>query len=261
MPDVRSDLHESADCYFHRLEGPAREVMPHREWAARFKDAATASLGERLKALYVIGSTAVDDHGPGSDLDLIVIVDEVDSLIIEKVHDILRAFPSGEKGECVVQPYLWSLARLRAKPSHHFYISPQLLHGKALLQQPAAAELKPAFCEISHNLMNTLTHYLIIEHDASHVAGRVYDKLKQLFSLLAIEERWKSGEFPRNRADLVSRLKARGDLEGAELMILLSGWSSGYAKAEIAKDPKPMLLRMLKYSEDLAVRWTGEEAG
>ncbi len=238
-----------------RTEQKQRAVLETEPGASlapeQFASVLLAVLGVRLRSLYQIGSSARGEHNKDSDYDFIVVVDRLDDELIDTLRDLLRKFPLGRGGECVIQPFVWSMRQLATLPRHHFYLGAKWVLGEDFLREPSGEDLKLAFAEITRNIMNTLTHYLILDHDSAHVASRIYSKLKQLYYALAIAYRLELGVFPTNRLQLIAHLEQRGDSEGAKLVSMLAEWANHSRQERLTHSPRPMLGRILQYTENL----------
>lgn len=212
-----------------------------------------SSFGSRLRSVYLYGSHARGEESPDSDYDLIVIVDRIDSDAIRIFSGILTQFPSekARNGESLIQPFFWSTEQLGGIPPHYFYLGARLLYGDPVLTQPSSEQLQLSFLEITRNLMNTVTHYMILPHDNVHVSRRIYEKLKQLYFALAARHCIDTGSFPSDRSEVIDALRRRGDEEGSDLISILDQWADAGYEESFAQDPRPMLYRMLKYVESL----------
>lgn len=202
------------------------------------------TFGESLLCVYFFGSRALGEARSASDYDLIIILDVLTEQKLAALNRLLREFP-------LIQPFCWGKSQLKGLPQHHVYWGAKLVYGAPLLVEPSAEALKIAFREIARNLMNTVTHYLILPHENDHVATRIYDKLKQLYFLLSIQFRWSEGHFPGNRAAVLAFLRRERDWEGVHLLTLLTTWDELTRQQELAVNPRPVLFRLLKYVEGL----------
>lgn len=70
------------------VEALARLAPPRRAWVEEFRDRVRVLLGERLRDLRLFGSAARGDGWEESDIDLLVLVDDLDERTWEAVVDL-----------------------------------------------------------------------------------------------------------------------------------------------------------------------------
>jgi len=174
------------------------------EAARQFTAACVAGLNSRLVAILLEGSFARGDNRDDSDIDLFVLVDTVDSALLERVGAIVSAIQT--KNE--LNPALVSVAELQRHPQLFEYLrikhDGMVLHGALPeIQHPGETELDIAK-RIAQEVLMTSRHYLAVSEPVEKFAGgKLYNwNLKPLGFALRFYHLAQKGKYIRSVRDL-----------------------------------------------------------
>ena len=174
------------------------------EAARQFTEACVAKLGSRLTAVLLEGSFVRGDEQNESDIDLFVLVDTVDTTILNQVGMIV----SGIKTEHELNPALVSVTELQTYPQLFDYlrikIEGVILYGALPeIEAPVETELEIAK-RIARDVLISSRHYLAVaEPEKKFTNGKLYHwNLKPLGFALRFFHLAQTGEYIRSIRDL-----------------------------------------------------------
>lgn len=170
-----------------------------------FSERARQSLGDRLIAIYLVGSFSRDDEGPDSDVDLFVLVNEVDPGLLSHVGSIVQEIQDTRE----INPAVVSLAELGSRPDL-FDVAMVRHDGIALVGELPAGrayvedELEMAKRTAKDVLMSS-RHYLAVDEPREKFAGgKLWTYvLKPLSFALRLYHYHTTGVYVREFRDLV----------------------------------------------------------
>lgn len=139
--------------------------------AHEFSERARQSLGDRLIAIYLVGSFARDDEGPDSDVDLFVLVKEADLGLLNDVGAIVPGIQSNRE----INPAVVSLAEFNTRPEL-FDVLKVWHEGLALMGElPAVTGLAEDELALARrtarDVLMSSRHYLAVDEPEEKFAG------------------------------------------------------------------------------------------
>jgi len=174
------------------------------EAAKQFADACLKGHDSRVIAILLEGSFARGDNGDHSDIDLFVLVDTVDTSLLQQIGLIV----SGIQTQYELNPAVVSTSELRAYPELFEYLRVKhdgvVLCG-ALPEIDSATETELGIAKsIAQEVLMSSRHYLAVaEPEENFAGGKLYNwNLKPLGFALRFFHLDQTGEYIRSVRDL-----------------------------------------------------------
>ena len=183
----------------------SRRMIP--EAAQKFADSCAAECGASFIAVLLEGSFARGDNREDSDIDLFVLLDKVDSSVLDQIGSIVARIETRNE----LNPAVVSLAELESYPELFEYL--RVKHDGVLLQgalpeikSPEESELDIAK-RIARDVLMSSRHYLAVSEPGVNFArGKLHNRnLKPLGFALRFFHLAQTGEYIRSVRDLATR--------------------------------------------------------
>ncbi len=167
---------------------------------AQFKEAAVAAFGDRVECLLLGGSYARGDAHPSSDIDVLLLLDDVSPRDLQRVASIIASVPS----HCELNVQCASTAEMRSfrgacEPAQ-FHLDGIVLHGELSLPPLTDDDVRGAAARIGAEVLMSCRHYMTArEPEAALADGKLRTwVLKPLMWALRYEAYARLGEYPRD---------------------------------------------------------------
>ncbi|MAF12160.1 hypothetical protein CMK11_17075 [Candidatus Poribacteria bacterium] len=171
---------------------------------AQFREVAVAAFGHRVECLLLGGSHARGDAHASSDIDVLLLLDEVSPHDLQRVACIIASIPS----HCELNVQCASTVEMRmfrgAFEPAQFHLDGIVLHGELSLPPLTDDDVRGAAARIGAEVLMSCRHYMTArEPEAALAAGKLRAwVLKPLMWALRYEGYARLGEYPRDLATL-----------------------------------------------------------
>lgn len=195
------------------------------QWLEDLLTRLRAEFGRRLVFMGLEGSYSRGEAKPDSDIDVVVVLDKIDTQDLRAYKAIIDSMPNSEKA-C---GYISSVAERRnhepRSESVHLYYNCQPIYGSldGIIPDMMRSDL---IAEIRMRMANTLhcaRHYLIFPHDLS---SKVHN-LRMEFKYAPVHLRWwmllTTGSYIKSTDELLKRL---ADPDDIEIVRITLNWKS-----------------------------------
>jgi hypothetical protein len=227
-------------------------------WLDEFVRRMQENFGERLVFVGHHGSWARGEARPDSDIDTMVVLEEVGTEESQAYRDIIRDMTRG--GEAV-SGLLLSAGEMGAWPGAmrlQFFYGCQVLHGglEGIAQPPSRRELldQARRCA-AYNLFNA-RHYLLYPHDLGAKVGKTVCMFKECLFALQGFLLAETGTFYGRKEDL---LEAVTEPEDRAVVEIVRDWSS--SAADRAARPEWYFRQLERWCSRMVVRAAEAMAG
>lgn len=186
-----------------------------KTWLTDFLNKLKVSFGKRLLFVGHQGSWARGEGEPGSDIDVIVVLDNIGSQDLAVFRDIVARMPEAER---VASGVFTSVSELQAWPRWEllqFFYGCKSLHGSVngIVPKPNSEDLVTDIrVKASYNLF-AARHYLLYPHELSKVVHRLNYPFKYSFYALQSWVLFRDGKFVARKDELLDILSDNDDRE------------------------------------------------
>ena len=184
-----------------------------KTWLDDFLTKLKRSFGQRLQFVGHHGSWARGEGEPESDIDVIVVLDRIESKDLTIFRDILATMPNAKS---IASGSLTSISELQVWPRFDLI---QLFHGckslhgtlNDIVKKPTSIDLlEDIRIKASSNLF-AARHYLLYPHDLSKVVHKLYYPFKSCFYALQSWILMRKGKFVLLKDELLGVLPDADD--------------------------------------------------
>jgi len=186
-----------------------------KKWLTDFLDKLKDCFGERLLFVGHQGSWARGEGEPRSDIDVMVILDHINSPDLVRFREIVARMPEAER---VASGGFFSVSELQAWPRWEllqFFYGCRPLHGSVngIFPKPNSEDLVTDIrVKASYNLF-AARHYLLYPHELSKVVHRLNYPFKYSFYALQSWILLRDGRFVARKDELLDILSDNDDRE------------------------------------------------
>jgi len=185
------------------------------QWLADFLRQLRKSFGERLVFVALHGSWARGEPRPGSDIDITVIIDHLDSQDLAAFRSVIAEMPDARSLASGVFLSISELKGLRHFEPIPFFYGCRILYGTldGIIEMPEPADLREHVQVIASANLFHARHYMLYPHDWSKVVHKLYYPFKECFYALQSWVLLREGRFIATRGELCEYLSEADDKE------------------------------------------------
>ena len=193
------------------------------------------------------GSWATGEARPESDIDTLVMLDEITKGELDKLREILSK--DQFKKMTVLLFSKLDMANFIPFGRHQFHYGAKLLYGSCPLPEPTREEMIVEMRKIADEVGFWSKFLYTHPHLAENVARKMYWRFKEAVIALKVYVHWETGEFPVTRRRLKELLI---DPKDREIVEIIEQWEKNRDKYE--KNPDPLLVKGLDFSQRILKR-------
>jgi len=192
-------------------------------WLAEFVERLRVAFGERLLFVGHHGSWARGDATPDSDIDTMVILDDLAPQDLGAYRAVIDAMPDGGR---LASGLLNSVAEMRARPRFgllQYFHGCNVLHGglDGIVEAPTARDLIEAVRSSAANNLLSARHYLLYPHDLRERVARLRYPFKECVFALQAWLLARQGRYYGRKDEL---LDALADADDREVLRVVRDW-------------------------------------
>lgn len=197
----------------------------------KLKEDLVKTLGDNMVCLIHTGSRVRGEAIEESDYDVFLVVNWVDSSVIEKMRRVFSDYPD-------FSAYFVSEQEFKTLPRAQLL---QLLYSKRLYGEikyklPTKEEVKHYITLMRREWSDRVRHYLVIPHSKEKMAKNVHFALKYAYLYLSYRMFLETGRLPRTRKETIAYLKERRSQDlGTRLIEIQDSWN--LYKEDVARKP------------------------
>ena len=206
-----------------------------------FKHDVVKALQDNLVCLLHHGSRAKGEARPDSDYDVVIIVKQVNTQVIEILKDTFSKHPQ-------FSFYLLSLDDLETMPSDRYleFHKAKPLYGSLKMKSPTKEEVINYINYKRIDLLGAIRHRLILPHSDERKMKWVYFDLKDVYICLSFLAFSECGILPSTRKETIVYYKQRQRHSlGTHLLKILDNWDS--YKEDVIRNPDSYLLLLEEF--------------
>ena len=223
------------------------------KWLADLLERLRDTFGERLIFVGHHGSWARGEAGPESDIDTIVILDDIGSNNLIAYRGVIDAMPNARR---LASSFLGSISELQAWPRTdmvQLYYGCKPLHGTldGLIDKPTDTDLTEDIRLKAAENLHMARHYLLHPHDLSEVVHKLYNPFKCCFFALQSWMLLRDGRFLERNDELLIFLS---DADDREVIRIARDW--GELKKDREERPLYYIQLLEQWSRNMLSRLT-----
>lgn len=182
-------------------------------WLAEFVDRLQKAFGHRLVFVGHHGSWARGEAVGESDIDAIVVLDQIEPQDLVAYRSVIDSMPDGGRA---ASGLVNSIPEMQARPPSEllqYFYGCQVLYGSmdGVVERPAAADLiEDARRKASTNQQHA-RHYLLYPHDLAHKVHALHYPFKECVYALQARMLAQTGQFVARKEDLLAALEHDDD--------------------------------------------------
>ncbi len=227
------------------------------QWLDRFVAKLKDTFGNRLVYVGHHGSWARGEGEAGSDIDTIVILDQVESKDLTTFRDLISSMPNAKS---LASGFLLSVAEHRVWPRFdgvQFFYECRALYRRPedIVKKPTPADLlEDIRVKASSNLL-VARHYLLYPHGLMKIVHKLHYPFKCCFFGLQSWVLLREGRFIARKEDLLNVLS---DPDDQEVTIVGRDWRKSHQDRE--KRPSYYIELLERWSRKMLLRVQAYEA-
>jgi predicted nucleotidyltransferase len=198
--------------------------------------------GKNLVFIIHHGSWATGEAQPDSDIDTLVMLDEITKRELDKLRKILSQ--DEFKKMTVLLFSKLDMNNFVPFARHQFHYGAQLLYGACPLPEPTKEEMLIEIRKIAYTVGYWSKFLYTHLHLAENVARKMYWRFREATVALKVYVQWKTGKFPLTKSRLKKHLT---DPKDREIVEIIQQWEKN--KDEYEKNPDPLLVKGLDFSQ------------
>lgn len=188
------------------------------------------------------GSWATGEAKPDSDVDTLVMLDEITKKELDKLRKILSQ--DQFKKMTVLLFSKLDMSNFVPFARHQFHYGAKLLHGACSLPEPTKEEMLIEIRKIADEVGFWSKYLYTHLHLAENVVRKMYWRFKEAIIALKVYVHWKTGKFPLTKDRLKKHLT---DPKDREIVEIIEQWEKN--RDEYEKNPDPLLVKGLDFSQ------------
>lgn len=208
----------------------------------RFVDVMKKTYGKTLVFIIHHGSWAIGEADSDSDIDTLIMLEEVTKRELVKLRNILNK-KEFEKFTVLLFSRL-DLDNFVPFARHQFHYGAKVLYGKCSLPKPTKEEMTIEIKKIANTVGYWSKFLFAHQRQAENIARKIYWRFREAIIALKVYIHWKTGEFPVTKKRLKELLN---DPLDKEIVEIVENWEKN--KDEYEKNPDPLLIKGLNFSQ------------
>lgn len=198
--------------------------------------------GKNLVFIIHHGSWATGEANPESDIDTLVMLENITKKELDKLRNILNQ--ERFKKMTVLLFSKVDMDNFIPFARHQFHYGAKLLFGRCPLPEPTKEEMIIEIKKIA-NTVGYWSKFLYTHlHLAENVARKMYWRFREAIIALKVYVQWKTGEFPLTKRRLKKLLD---DPKDREIVEIIEQWEKN--KDRFEKKPDFLLVKGLDFSQ------------
>jgi predicted nucleotidyltransferase len=198
--------------------------------------------GKNLVFIIHHGSWATGEANPDSDIDTLVMLDEISKNELEELRNILRQ-EQYQKMTVLLFSRL-DMDNYIPFARHQFHYGAKLLYGECPLPEPTREQMIIEIRKIADEVGFWSKYLYTHLHLAENVVRKMYWRYKEAVIALKVYVHWKTGSFPATKERLKRLLT---DPEDIEIVEMIEEWEKN--RDDYEKNPDPLLIKGLDFSQ------------
>ena len=190
------------------------------------------------------GSWATGEANSDSDIDTLVMLEEITKSELAKLRDILNK-AEFEKFTVLLFSRL-DMDNFIPFSRQQFHYGAKILYGKCPLPEPTREEMLLEIKKIADEVGFWSKYLFTHQKQAENIARKMYWRFKEAIIALKVYIHWKTGEFPVTKKRLKQLLN---DPKDKEIVTIIENWEKDKDRYE--KNPDPLLIKGLNFSQRL----------
>jgi len=200
---------------------------------ADFEGSVKEAFGGRLKYIGLRGSHLRGEAQPRSDVDFLIILDEITQRDLEVLKNLIRKQPHR------ISPYVFSLDEFKGLPRYgkaQFWLEEPSMFSMFCMPEPTREDLWEIVKSNLDTAIHTVRHYYLEEHLEEQILKGLRYYIKTCDFALRVIVYILTGEYPTTRSQLKARMETLGLAEHKEILNILDDWDrlSGEWKKNIS---------------------------
>lgn len=214
-------------------------------WLADFVKRLCRSFGERLIFVGHQGSWARGEPRHGSDIDVAVIIDHIDSQDLTAFRNMVGEMPNAKPLASGVFLSISELKASRRSELVQFFYGCKILYGtlNGIIGMPESADLREHIQVTASASLFHARHYILYPHDWGKVVHKLYYPFKECFYALQSWILLREGKFIPTKDELFEQLSEADD---KEVIRIAKNWQ----ELEQDREKQPL------YYIELLERWS-----
>lgn len=206
-------------------------LVPMDEVLIKLKEDLVKTLGKNMVCLMHTGSRVRGEATEESDYDVFLVVESVDSSVIEKMRQVFSNYPD-------FSAYFVSEQEFDTLPRAQLLqlLYSKKLYGKMKYELPTKEEIEHYIALMRREWLDRVRHYLIVPHPKEKLAKHVHFALKYAYLYLSYRMFLETGKLPKTRKETMAYLREKETQDlGMKLVKIQDNWH--LYKEDVARKP------------------------